>query len=295
MRRIEHPSGSAALVLVGTTLLSADEARGFSIFDVGQCQLAPEITVLAGTTVIADGQTAAVSFGTVVHGGGGTSRTFNVRNDGGGILTLGAVSVPEGYTLTEGLAATLASGQSDVFTVRLDAASQGTKSGQISIVTGDADENPFSFAVTGKVNPPPPRRFDFGTPTSPVAAGFTRVTHGTAYAGTLGYGWLSGAIASRDRATGSDRDRDLNFTPLGTFVVDLPNGEWDVTITLGDASGAHEQMGVLLEGELRGTVSTAAGEVATRSYRATVADEQLTVLLDDLGGRDPNVVVTRWS
>ena len=292
VRRIEHPSGSAALILVGTTLLSADEGLGFSIFDVGQCLESPEVTVLVGASGIADGQPAAVSFGTVVQGSAGASRTFTVRNDGGGLLTLGAVAVPAGYTVTEELPANLAAGQADSFTIRLDAASTGTKSGQISFVTGDADESPFNFAVTGKVNPPPPRRFDFGTAASPVAPGYARVTNASAYSPALGYGWVSGAVASRDRATGGDLNRDFNFTPQGTFAVDIPGGAWDVTLTLGDASAVHDQMGVYLEGVLAGTHSTVAGQFTTRSYRTTVADGQLTVLLDDLGGRDPNVVVT---
>ena len=60
------------------------------------------------------------------------SRTFTVRNDGTATLTLGAVTVPTGFTLTEGLSTSLAPGASDTFTVRLDTATVGTKSGEIS-------------------------------------------------------------------------------------------------------------------------------------------------------------------
>ena len=44
-------------------------------------------------------------FGIVVQGSPAISRTFTVRNDGTATLTLGAVTVPAGFTLTEGLSA----------------------------------------------------------------------------------------------------------------------------------------------------------------------------------------------
>ncbi len=136
-----------------------------------------------------------------------------------------------------------------------------------------------------------PARFDFGTPTSPVAAGYTRVSQTTTYTAAQGFGWFSGIIASRDRAAGSDLVRDFCFSPLGTFVVDVPNGRYRVTITTGDQTAGHSQMGFLLEGEQAGNVSTQAGEFKTLTYDVSVTDGQLTLMLDDLGGSDPNVVI----
>jgi uncharacterized delta-60 repeat protein len=74
-----------------------------------------------------------------------------VRNDGGSALTLGAVTVPVGFTLTEGLSASLAPGASDTFTVQLDTVTPGTKVDDISFSNNDSDENPFSFRITGTV------------------------------------------------------------------------------------------------------------------------------------------------
>jgi fibronectin type 3 domain-containing protein len=136
-----------------------------------------------------------------------------------------------------------------------------------------------------------PWAFDFGTASSPVAAGWTRVTHATAYADAQGYGWLSGAIAARDRGGPDDLRRDFAFTPLGTFAVAVPNGRYRVTATLGDQTTGHQQMGVYLEGARVDTVTTAAGEFKTVFAEASVTDWQLTVMLDDLGGGDPNVVI----
>jgi hypothetical protein len=50
-------------------------------------------------------------------------------------------------------------------------------------------------------------------------------------------------------------------------------------------------MGIYLEGKKADTVSTAARQVVTRTYRVQVTDGQLTLLVQDLGGRDPNVVL----
>ena len=65
-----------------------------------------------------------------------------------------------------------------------------------------------------------------------------------------------------------------------------------MTLTLGDTGPyAHDLMGVFLEGVQVGTVSTAAGQVTTVTFRAQVKDGQLTVGLLDLGGSDANVVI----
>ena len=120
--------------------------------------LAPEITVLGNTVSITDGDTTpsaadGTDFGSVTLGGPAASRTFTVRNDGTAALTLGVVTVPTGFTLTESLSTTLAAGASDTFTVQLDTATLGTKSGDVSFTTNDSDENPFNFTITGIVNP----------------------------------------------------------------------------------------------------------------------------------------------
>jgi hypothetical protein len=117
---------------------------------------AAEVTVLGNGLSIAAGDTTPstsdhTDFGTLVQANPTISRTFTVRNDGTATLTLGAVTVPTGFTLTEGLSGSLAPGASDTFTVRLDNAIVGVKSGTISFSSNDADENPFTFRITGTV------------------------------------------------------------------------------------------------------------------------------------------------
>ena len=112
----------------------------------------PEVTVKIDSTNITDGQAGVIDFGNVSQGATGPSLTFEVWNDGGGQLDLGAPSLPAGFTLTEPLASSIAAGASDTFTVRLDSAVAGTKSGSISFTTNDNDENPFDFPITGVVS-----------------------------------------------------------------------------------------------------------------------------------------------
>ena len=136
-----------------------------------------------------------------------------------------------------------------------------------------------------------PWMFDFGTAASPLAAGYTKVTHATTYSAAQGFGWTSGTIGSRDRTTGSDLTRDFNFTHTGTFAVDVPDGRYRVTLTMGDATAGHGQMAVFLENGLVATVSTAGSEFETLAFDVAVTDGQLTVWLNDTGGSDLNVVI----
>jgi hypothetical protein len=114
----------------------------------------PEITVTRSGSNIADNQPGTVSFGSVVQGSAGPTITFTVKNDGVVPLTLSGLSVATGFSVTDGLVASLAPGASDNFTVRLDTSVVGTKMGQISFNNNDPNENPFNFPISGTVTAP---------------------------------------------------------------------------------------------------------------------------------------------
>jgi large repetitive protein len=137
-----------------------------------------------------------------------------------------------------------------------------------------------------------PMRFDFGTPDSPVADGYVRVTERTAYTPARGYGWHEGdEVVCRDRERGDALRRDLCFAQWAEFMVDLPDGVYDVTVLIGDEGAAHEEMGLVLQGQRVDSVTTAAGEVVERTRRVTVTGGRLSVTVDDLGGEDVNAVI----
>ncbi|WP_372899244.1 leishmanolysin-related zinc metalloendopeptidase, partial [Stieleria sp.] len=142
---------------------------------------------------------------------------------------------------------------------------------------------------------------DFGTNLSPVTSNRVAVTSDTLYTAALGYGWVLGpgeVVASVDRGASAgttDLTRDFVTTRRATFVRDLPNGIYDVTISLGDSAESQSQARVYLEGDLRGNVSLRANQFASSTYRVTVVDGQLTMLFDSeslaaINGIDVNLV-----
>ncbi|MEL6108011.1 MAG: Calx-beta domain-containing protein, partial [Planctomycetota bacterium] len=165
--------------------------------------------------------------------------------------------------------------------VTLSAAAAGHDDGSesLSVIDNDAPPEPFSA------------QFDFGTGSSPLQPDFTRVTGSTTYNNSNGFGWTQ-AVNQLDRRAGTSLTRDLHYRDMGTFLVDVPNGTYDVTLTVGDSGpSAHDQT-IYLEGVAVDSVTTAAGRFVTRTYTTTVSDGQLTVFLDGRGGVDQNMVIS---
>jgi hypothetical protein len=114
-------------------------------------------------------------------------------------------------------------------------------------------------------------RFDFGP--GEVAAGYLQVLPTTVYDANLGYGFLDGsAVQAVDRG-GSDaltRDFCMSDKPF-YFSVKLPEGNYWVTVTLGDPCGESV---TTIKAELRRLmleqVRTRRGELATRVLAANV-------------------------
>lgn len=141
-----------------------------------------------------------------------------------------------------------------------------------------------------------PRRFDFGISSSPVESGYIQVTQATSYpSGSITtYGWSQAqSLTGRDSSTGGNLDRDANITNDGTFLVDVPNGNYQVDMHLGEVYTGHDQTGVLLEGvQVDNVTPPSYFGVVTRTYTVTVADGQLNVRLRDLGGYFAGAAIT---
>lgn len=130
--------------------------------------------------------------------------------------------------------------------------------------------------------------YDFGTASSPVAAGYQPVAL-TGYTAAQGYGWASTTgITWMDRGTPTDLLRDNNSGTDGTFLVNLPNGTYNVTVTLGDPQMRQNNIDIYLEGTKVGTIGSGnLGEVFNPTFNAAVKDGQLTLRLVDTGGSNP--------
>jgi len=119
---------------------------------------AEEITVLYDALTIVSGETTPIDFGQVDQDAPDVDIVFEVRNDGGQALLLGAISVPGGFSVTSLPATGIPAGGSTSFTVTLDTGVVGVFGGEVTLSNSDGpqspdglDESSFTFAITGQI------------------------------------------------------------------------------------------------------------------------------------------------
>jgi fibronectin type 3 domain-containing protein len=136
-------------------------------------------------------------------------------------------------------------------------------------------------------------KFDMGTETSPLAAGHDKVT-GSTMVSVGGYGWMAAVVQSIDRASCNDPlKRDLVYgNPPATFRVYLENGIYEVKIVMGDDAHEHDDMQIRLGKRVIDTsISNAAGQWVTKTFKACAAKGYLDFTFSDGGGIDSCWVV----
>ncbi|MFZ1961963.1 MAG: choice-of-anchor D domain-containing protein, partial [Roseiarcus sp.] len=220
---------------------------------------APGISVSWGGNGISDGENAPSSsngtaFGSVTQGGSPLEHAFTILNTGNATLTLGSVSLPSGFSLVQG-PTSIAAGSSAFLEVELNTASVGTYSGQISFSDNVNNENPFTFDVTGTVNPAPTAdQITETAPTSPVTATAGAITP------------ISG-VSVTDAGGASD-----TFT---TVVSTTNGGTVTATGTGVSNSGTHSLT-------IQGTLSQVDAALATLSYKnVSAGSDTVTVKTTD--------------
>ena len=122
--------------------------------------------------------------------------------------------------------------------------------------------------------------YKFGFGSGPVEPGYTPVLPSTAYSSSRGYGFASPTgLASYDRGAPDALRRDLiTNSSRFTFKVDVPNGNYNVTVTLGDHIATSAT--TIKAGDGRIVVDkliTAAGQFAQRAFTVNVRDGQLNL------------------
>lgn len=115
-----------------------------------------------------------------------------------------------------------------------------------------------------------PRKFDFGP--GQAEAGYTRVLPETVYTKDRGYGFEPGAkVVGVDRGGERFRGKYCTSDRPFFFSVAVPEGNYTVTLTLGDARG---ESATTVKAELRRLmlehVATEKGKFATRSFTVNV-------------------------
>lgn len=139
------------------------------------------------------------------------------------------------------------------------------------------------MAVTPQVEAsqaaPKKYQFDFGE--GPVEKGFTGVSATTRYNEKMGYGFNTPENMRNVAAAGTGVASDaVQFLAFGTksentFNVDLPNGLYEVTVTLGDTARAS----VAAEGVFQ--LINMTGNAATDTFQIPITDNQLNLLVTE--------------
>jgi len=138
-------------------------------------------------------------------------------------------------------------------------------------------------------------RWDFGTSSSALFSGYSRITPSTNQ-GYARWNTISG-LNSRDRGGSQNAlNRDFVFgRSTRVFQQQIANGNYRVTVNLFDANGVHDNMRVRAEGVTKLSNQTFGGSAGntTRSFTITVSDGRLDIEFSDQGGANPDWVVNR--
>ena len=132
---------------------------------------------------------------------------------------------------------------------------------------------------------------DFGSEESPVGSGHVSAPV-AGYSASIGYGWTNPAgVREVVRGSGTSLTRDFHAEKDRTFQLDLPNGTYLVTPTLGDATMVRDQMDINFNGKtVASNLSVPAGRPHQPTYRIEVTNGKLTMRLVDHGGE-----TVRWA
>jgi hypothetical protein len=115
----------------------------------------PEVNVRVGLTNVPD-NTGSVTFPDTFTGYPQHSRDFVVENTGRANLTIGNVTVPNGFTVEYISGTTIRPGGIAHIVVRCNTATAGTFSGTFSFTNNDPNENPYNFTLSCTVRQPGP-------------------------------------------------------------------------------------------------------------------------------------------
>ncbi|ADE53149.1 carbohydrate-binding domain-containing protein [Coraliomargarita akajimensis] len=151
----------------------------------------------------------------------------------------------------------------------------GLRDLRLTMVGGNFNLDKVTFVSTGGGTPGSgPFKFDFGTASSPLESGYTRITPSTT---TGSARWTSTTgLQDRDRNSSTSLNRDMNLSQSAcTFSVDLANGTYDVKVRMGDIY-AHAGMAISAEGVSQASnISNGANQWIDETFTVSVSDGTL--------------------
>ncbi|WP_426451826.1 rhamnogalacturonan acetylesterase [Paenibacillus sp. S-38] len=120
-------------------------------------------------------------------------------------------------------------------------------------------------------------KFDFGP--GAVEQGYTPVRQTSAYSGAVGYGFsdVTKVTYGADRGAPDALRGDYLGADGAAFLLDLPNGDYEVSLISGDQTEAN-LVDIKAEGIYRArALAAAAGEFSTANFNVAVIDGQLSI------------------
>ncbi len=138
--------------------------------------------------------------------------------------------------------------------------------------------------------------FDFGSSLSPVSENALKVSSKTLFTENTTYGWLSSTgLGERYLSKPADNLELRGFIAgavPATFKVLLENGQYDVTLTQGDADYPHEYMIVKANGVSKlENITSAKGSYEINTFEVEVDKNDLELEFSKVKQGDPNWVV----
>lgn len=143
------------------------------------------------------------------------------------------------------------------------------------VATSAASQNSFE-----KISSPVEYKFNFGNNATNVT-GFTKISATTSYSNKIGYGFNTTENMKNVTASGTGVESDaVQFLAYGTkstntFNVDLPNGLYEIKVTLGNTARAS----VAAEGVYQ--IMNMTGNGAKDSFEIPITDGQLNLLITE--------------
>lgn len=212
---------------------------------------------------------SSVDFGSVLQGESGRTQKFTVINRGNQPLTLGQISLPDGFRVKEGLDSTIRAHRRDTFTIEMTTDEPGFKVGTLTFTSNDANENPYEFTIAGEVT---------AVRTGGADLDVVLVSHGRATVwdgSTIDFGTARqyGAVPPQTFRVYNRGDQPLELgnleVPAGFRVV----GRLAQTIAPGKSDCFTIVMNTRTAGLLSGTVRFTSNAVDEESFQFTVQGE----------------------
>jgi hypothetical protein len=175
---IFNPAATGVRTAV-VTVASSDADESSYSFALQGTGVAPEVAVSGMGVDITDGDAVpsgadGTDFGAVLLGIAATN-TFTVTNSGSATLTISGVTTAGAqaaeFVVVTAPAGTLAPGASTTFQLRFEPASSGARTAAVTVVSDDADEALFDFAVQGLGQATAPEIAVLGTNFAEIADG----------------------------------------------------------------------------------------------------------------------------